>query len=179
MGPTCAARPTRSTGKLTWDLAGRDRWDGTEGLAHDLLRRLDLLAGASIHGDTSYSQYKVLSVIHNHGPITVGNLGKVIGSAQSTTSEMVARLSKSGLVQKLRGSPGGNVTDGRVVTVEITDLGRQLVKRRRKHIHEGYLSLFNGMSPVERDTFLGALQQIDALLRKGMEQGPPPGPEGR
>jgi len=146
-----------------------DLLDEAEGLAHELLRRLDLLAGARTHGDTSYSQYKMLSVIHNHGPITVGNLGKVIGSAQSTTSEMVARLSKSGLVQKFRGSPGGNVTDGRVVTVEITDLGRQLVKRRRKRIHEGYLSLFNGLSPIERETYLSALKQLDELLRKGME----------
>ena len=141
-----------------------DLVDEAEGLAHELLRRLDLLAGASIHGDTSYSQYKVLSVIHNHGPITVGNLGKVIGSAQSTTSEMVVRLSKSGLVAKVRGQ-----YDGRVVTAEITDLGRQLVRRRRKRIHEGYHALFTGLSPVERDTFLGSLQQLEALLGRGTE----------
>lgn len=142
-----------------------DLVDEAGGLAHELLRRLDLLASANIHGDTSYSQYKVLSAIHNHGPITIGNLGKIVGSAQSTTSEMVVRLSKSGLVAKVRGQ-----YDGRVATVEITDLGRLLVRRRRKRIHEGYMSLFDRLSPVERDSFLSALQQLEALLSKGTEQ---------
>jgi DNA-binding MarR family transcriptional regulator len=139
------------------------------GLAQELLRRLDLLAGAAMHEDISYSKYKMLSLFQKHGPITIGGMAKAISSAQSTTSEMATRLMKAGLVKKLRGSPGGTVTDGRVVTVELSDHGRQMVEQHRGRVHQGYLALIARMPPAERDAFLGALQQLDALLRKGMD----------
>ncbi len=138
--------------------------DQIEELAQELMRRLDLLSGSKVQEDISYGQYKVLSVIHNHGPISVGNLGRLVGSAQSTTSEMVARLTKSGLVTKVRGP-----YDGRVVMVELTDQGRQLLRRRRKRVREGYQTLFNRLSVGERDTFMNAVKQLDEILRKATD----------
>jgi DNA-binding MarR family transcriptional regulator len=130
-------------------------------LALELLRRLDLLAGAGVHDDISCTKYKVLSVIRSHGTISVGNLARAIGSAQSTASEMLARLEKAGLVTKVR-----NALDGRAVIVETTDRGGQLVERHRRRVHERYVSLLTGLSLVERDTFLSALKQLDALLHE-------------
>jgi len=125
---------------------------------------LALLAGADVHDDISYAKYKVLCAVQKTDRMAIGNLGRAVGSATSTTSEIVTRLAKTGLVTKTR-----NVYDGRVVTVELSDRGRQAVERYRRRIHEGYVSLFTGMSPVERDTFLSALKQLDALLQKGTE----------
>lgn len=136
--------------------------DQAEGLAHELLRRLDLLSGSGIHEDLSYSRYKLLSVIQNSGPVSIGYLSTAIGSAQSTTSEAVARLEALGLVAK-----SGNVYDGRVVKADLTDPGRTLLRRRRKRVREGYQLLVDRMSPAERDTFMGALRQINELLDKG------------
>ena len=138
-------------------------------LAQELLRRLDLLAGAAMREDISYSKYKMLSLIQKHGPISIGAMARATSSAQSTTSEMAARLMKAGLVKKLRGSPGGNVTDGRVVTVELSDHGRQMVEQHRGRVHQGYLALITRMPPAERDAFLRTLKQLDALLSKGTE----------
>lgn len=135
-----------------------------DGLALELLRRLDLLAGAYVHEGVSYSRYRVLSVIHSQGSISVGTLGRAMGLAQSTISEVVARLEKVGIVAKTR-----NVYDGRAVIVELSDRGRRLVEQYRRRVHERYLSLYRGLSPAERETFLGALKQLDELLRKGME----------
>jgi DNA-binding MarR family transcriptional regulator len=135
--------------------------DQIEELAQELMRRLDLLSGSKVQEDISYGQYKVISVINNHGPISVGNLGRLVGSAQSTTSEMVARLTKSGLVNKVRGP-----YDGRVVMVELTDQGRQLMRRRRKRVREGYQALFGKLTESERDSFLGSLRNLDEILTK-------------
>jgi DNA-binding MarR family transcriptional regulator len=141
-----------------------DLVDEAGGLAEELLRRLDLLAGAGMHEDVSYSKYKTMAVIRTSGPIAVGALGKIIGSPQSTTSEMVARLAKAGLVEKSR-----NVYDGRAVFVELSLRGRQLVEQYRGRVHEGYRALFGRMSPPERDVFLRALERLDELLRKGTD----------
>lgn len=135
-----------------------------EELAQELMRKLDLLSGSKVQEDISYGQYKVISVINNHGPISVGNLGRLVGSAQSTTSEMVARLTKAALVNKVRGP-----YDGRVVMVELTDQGRQLMRRRRKRVREGYQALFNKLASSERESFVGSLRNLDGLLSKAIE----------
>ena len=139
--------------------------DQVEELSQELLQRLDLLnGGGSTSGNISNSQYRILSAVHKHSPRTMGNLSKLVGAAQSTTSEMMSRLVKMGLITKIRGP-----LDGRVVMVKLTIEGEQLLQRRRKSARDGYQKLISRMSPVECDTFLGALQQLDALLGRGME----------
>jgi DNA-binding MarR family transcriptional regulator len=125
------------------------------------MRRFDLLSGAKSQEDISLGQYKVLSVINNHSPISVGNLGRLVGAAQSTTSEMVARLTRSGMVTKVRGP-----YDGRVVMVELTDQGRQLMRRRRKRMHEAYQSLFNRLSGDEQMIFINAIRTLTDIIDK-------------
>lgn len=141
-----------------------DPIETVEELAQELMRQLDLLSGTKVHEDISYGQYKVISVIHNHGPISVGNLGRLVGSAQSTTSEMVARLTKAGLVTKVRGP-----YDGRVVMVELTDQGRQLMRRRRKRVREAYQGLFARLVNEEQDSFVGSLRKLNDILQRASE----------
>jgi len=144
--------------------AAMDPIERAEELAQELMRQLELLSGSKLQEDISYGQYKVLSVIHNQGPISVGSLGRLVGSAQSTTSEMVARLTKSGLVTKVRGP-----YDGRVVMVELTDQGRQLMKRRRKKVREAYQALFAKISGQEQESLIIAFGTINSILGKGTE----------
>jgi DNA-binding MarR family transcriptional regulator len=140
-------------------------------LSQELLQRLDLLSGGgSISGNISNSQYRTLSVVHKHSPRTMGNLSKLVGSAMSTTSEMMSRLVKIGFITKVRGP-----LDGRVVMVELTAEGERLLLRRCKSARDGYQKLISRMSPGEDDLFLSAMKQLEALLRKGMEQESPLG----
>ena len=132
-----------------------------EEMAQEVVRRLEVLSGSKVQDEISYGQYKVLSVINNHGPISVGNLGRLVGSAQSTTSEMIARITKAGLITKVRGP-----YDGRVVVVDLTDQGRQLMRRRRGKIREGYQSIFGRLEKAEQDSFVTALTNLDEILGK-------------
>jgi DNA-binding MarR family transcriptional regulator len=58
------------------------------------------------------------------GPLTVGQLGDYLCINDSSTSTLIAHLQKKGYVTRTR-SPD----DHRVVLVEITDQGRELVER--------------------------------------------------
>jgi DNA-binding MarR family transcriptional regulator len=141
--------------------AGVDSVEVVEELAQELIRQLDLLSGSKIQEDISYGQYKVISVIHGHSPISVGSLGRLVGSAQSTTSEMIARLTKAGLVNKVRGP-----YDGRVVMVELTDSGRQLLRRRRKRVREAYQRMFERLEVDDRGIFVASVRTLHDILAK-------------
>ncbi len=138
-----------------------DAADQAEVIAQEMLRRLEQLGTGNLRGEISLAQYRMLAVVQKLGPVSIGRIGNIVGAAQSTTSEMMTRLLKAGLVTKVR-----STQDNRVVTVEVTDQGRQVFKRSRKRIREAYQGLHDKLSPSERDLLLRALQQLDVLLRK-------------
>jgi DNA-binding MarR family transcriptional regulator len=139
--------------------ANTDSVELVEEQAQELMRHLDVLVGNKVQDDLSFGQYKVMALIHAHGSVSVGNLGRMVGSAQSTTSEMIARLTKSNLVAKVRGP-----YDGRVVMVELTDQGRQLMRRRRKIVRDAYQQLFDKLDEEERRKFVDAIRTINEIL---------------
>jgi DNA-binding MarR family transcriptional regulator len=140
---------------------GADLATQAEELAQGIMIRLEALSRVNDHDGASYEQYRTAAIIHSAGTISVGKLGCLLRSAQSTTSEMVSRMTRARLVSKLR-----NTHDGRVVMVELTDQGRQLVRRRSKKVREAYQVLFGKLSPVEQGAFTAALRQLNEILAK-------------
>lgn len=133
--------------------------EAIEDQAEELMRRLEILSGSRAHDNISFGQYRVMAVINAHETISIGTLGRLVGSAQSTTSEMVARLTKTEMVTKVRGPD-----DGRVVLVELTDQGRQLMQRRKKNLREAYSNLLDALEPDEKKRFIDSLCALNELL---------------
>jgi DNA-binding MarR family transcriptional regulator len=136
-------------------------------LAPELIRRLDLVAGGRSKDGISHPQYKVLAVLQDQGPSSVGVLGTMIGAAQSSVSELSARMERSGLLKKTR-SPD----DGRVVRMEITDQGRTLLRQCRLRLREAYGRLFDKAGVEARDAFLDSIEKLLAILDGKPATGP-------
>ena len=130
-----------------------------EELSQELIRQLDLLSGSKVQESLSYGQYKIISAINSHGPISMGELGRLMGAPQSTVSEMLTRLNRAGLVAKVRGP-----SDGRLVLVELSEPGRQLLRRRRRRVKEAYRKLFDKLSNNERRKFITAMRTLNSIL---------------
>ena len=58
------------------------------------------------------------------GPLTIGQLGSYLSISLSSTSELIAHLQRRGYVTRTR-----SASDNRVVLVDITPDGRELVQR--------------------------------------------------
>jgi DNA-binding MarR family transcriptional regulator len=72
--------------------------------------------------DLGHQSVRALQVLDD-GPSTVAALAKNLKCAHNTASELVSRLARRSLVQKLRG-----VDDERVVKVSLTDNGRSCLE---------------------------------------------------
>jgi DNA-binding MarR family transcriptional regulator len=143
------------TGKAT------DPIDQAEELTRSVMGRLGVPVADDDDEGISGSKYRMMNVIDRFGPVSIGRIGTLVGSAQSTTSEMASRLMKAGLVEKVRGT-----RDGRVVTVTLTAEGRQLVRRRRRRNREALEALLGKLADTERGSFLDSLRTLDALFRR-------------
>ena len=111
---------------------------------------------------------RALAEINRAGSLSIGSLGRAILSATSTTSEIATRLKKAVLIKKWRGPFGENV-DGRVVTVELTDLGRKLCRQCRERVHQRSRSVVGRVPTEERTAIALALRQLNKLVGKGTE----------
>jgi DNA-binding MarR family transcriptional regulator len=136
-------------------------------LAPELVRRLDLVADGRTKDGISHPQYKVLAVLQDQGPSSVGVLGSTIGAAQSSTSELSARMEKVGLVKKTR-SP----VDGRVVVMMITEEGRNQLRQCRLRLRDAYGRFFDKAGVEARDAFLDSIEKLLAILDGKPATGP-------
>jgi DNA-binding MarR family transcriptional regulator len=149
------------------EIKTKDPIEQIETLASDLVRRLNQLMGGRAGDGISRPQYVLLSVLLEQGPLSLSALGSRIGSAQSSTSELAARMEKAGLVKKTR-SP----EDGRVVWLKITDQGRTLLRQCRKRPREVFHRLFAEAGVEARDAFLDSLEKLLAILDGKPATGP-------
>jgi DNA-binding MarR family transcriptional regulator len=90
-----------------------------------------LVAAAGV--DLSRPAYALLRRIDEHGPSTLGDLARATGMDAASTGRQVRRLEELGFVERASGA-----SDGRVVTVSITQAGSD-ARRRIAEVLEAHL----------------------------------------
>lgn len=108
----------------------------------------------------TYPQYLVLAALWLDGEQTISSLGTVMRLDSGTLSPLVRRLEQAGLVTKSR-SP----EDERVVTVALTDKGREL-RSEVAPIHSTIRSLSGLENDDHRRRLIAELHDITARLQK-------------
>src|SRR5215469_8247387 len=99
-----------------------------------------------------------LSTLERTGPCRLTELAAQEGVTQPAMTQLVGRLETSGLVERC-----ADPEDGRVVRVQLTDAGRDLIARRRAARAERLSGLLAGLSRGDQDALAAALPAINAL----------------
>jgi DNA-binding MarR family transcriptional regulator len=99
-----------------------------------------------------------LATLDRSGPGRLTALAAREGVTQPAMTQLIARMTEQGLVARV-----ADPDDGRVVHVQITDAGRDLVASRRA-VRAGRLhALLATLSADDRDALTAALPAINAL----------------
>ncbi len=100
----------------------------------------------------------VLQHLARSGPLTVGEAALHFDRAQSVVSELVDRLAKQGLVERMR-----DERDRRRVLVWLTPAGLDLLERDREVLsRELCLLAVRGMAPAERRALVHGMRALVA-----------------
>jgi len=115
------------------------------------------LRGRDTHrpGELSYAQYGLLFGLAEHGQLSNTELSTVAGVAQSTATKMLDRLVEIGLVHRVRSE-----LDRRVVLLELTPRGSELVAARRARYEQLWARTLAGFS---EEQLAGATAVLDAV----------------
>ncbi len=118
--------------------------------------------------DLTPTQLLVLSLL-DEGPSRIGVLASAAAAAQNTISEVVARLTRSGLVSKSP-DPG----DGRAVLVGLTAAGKQALETRRRAMHDYHRSVLGALSARDRQRFVEAFEVLVTMAEAAHAQAMKP-----
>ncbi len=126
-------------------------------VAAGLERLLSLIRWLSPPG-LSLTAAATLTTLERSGPRRLTNLAADEGVTQPAMTQLVGRLEASGLVERC-----ADPDDGRVVRVQLTGAGRDLVARRRTARAERLSGLLATLRPADQEALAAALPAINAL----------------
>jgi DNA-binding MarR family transcriptional regulator len=108
----------------------------------------------------SLTSAATLASLERLGPCRLTALAAREGVTQPAMTQLIARLEQLGLVTRT-----ADPADGRVVHVQITDAGRDLLAGRRAVRAERISGLLAMLSPSDRESLIAALPAMNALAR--------------
>jgi MarR family transcriptional regulator, lower aerobic nicotinate degradation pathway regulator len=134
--------------------------DGLAQLSFVLHRMLEHRAAEH---DLSIIQTRLLGVLRDRKP-TINELGKLLGLDKSSTSGLVERAERRGLVAR---SP--SPADGRSVLVSLTDAGRSLVSDASSQFTADVSALLDRLSQHDRRALTTIVTRL--LVAHAADQG--------
>ncbi len=102
----------------------------------------------------SAPQLACLATLYDHGPLPPSIISRNILVKSSTVTGIIDRLEKKGFVARVRNSP-----DRRVINIELTDTGRELVRNAPSPFQQ---TIVDGLNKLPEDE----LEQILSVLYK-------------
>jgi DNA-binding MarR family transcriptional regulator len=129
----------------------------TRVLAGVALRSLDVLDGM-----VSLPQFRVLAVLDDLGSARSTQVARALGLDGSTVTRLADRLVGAGYV--VRGSDPGNRT---VVTLELTDAGRDLVTQVAEWRRQELTRILGRLECDERDTLTAVMRRLVEAAGEG------------
>jgi DNA-binding MarR family transcriptional regulator len=108
--------------------------------------------------DMSLTSLVTLATLDRAGPQRISDLARVEGVAQPSMTVLVGILERDGFVVR-RGDP----SDKRVVLIEVTAAGTDLVRRRRRAGAQAFAQLIEKLPSGESAALLAALPALEHL----------------
>lgn len=111
---------------------------------------------------TSWAAFRLMALLHSYGPMAPQDISHVLHVSASSVSAVVKTLERYGWVRRSRTS-----RDGRVVTVDLTPRGVEVVAELQRRNNTREIEWAASLTHTERQTLI-------RLLRKILESTPSP-----
>jgi len=107
----------------------------------------------------SAPQLNCLLSLYENGPLPPSQIAKHIMVKSSTVTGIVDRLEQKGLVKRFRNSP-----DRRIITIELTDSGKNLAQNAPPPIQQKIIDGLKKLSIDELDQIILSLTKLTDML---------------
>jgi MarR family transcriptional regulator, temperature-dependent positive regulator of motility len=134
-------------------------------LLHRATQSADSVFDTKIGGDLTTRQLAVLEAVAVHEGANQPILGQVTGIDRSTTTYLVKRLMRKGLLQRRR-----TTADTRAYAVNLTNEGRRALRKLGPAVKAVDKHVLASLPEARREPFLSSLRSVIATLGKSPAQ---------
>ena len=106
-------------------------------------------------GEITLPQFWVLGYLDRNGKSKMNNLAQHLKISPPATTGLIDRLILQGLVVRK-----DDFSDRRIVWIELTAKGKEIIKNINKQKTETLVKIFTKISPKDRDHYLNILEQV-------------------
>jgi DNA-binding MarR family transcriptional regulator len=106
-------------------------------------------------GDISFPQLWALTFLYQRESCTMRELSRALHTRESTTSGLVDRMARTGLLKRQR-----DKTDRRVVRAAITVKGRSAMQELQKQRRVAFVEIFKRLSATDRFRWLEIVEKL-------------------
>jgi len=107
----------------------------------------------------SVPQLNCLLVLYENGPLPPSQIARQVLVKSSTVTGIIDRLEQKGLVERKRSSP-----DRRVITIELTEVGRTLAEDAPPPIQQKIMDGLKNLSNLELRKISASLNMLTRML---------------
>jgi DNA-binding MarR family transcriptional regulator len=125
-------------------------------------RGRDILAGF----DITPPQFDALLVLREYGELTMGELCAKMFLACSTATDLIDRMERNDLIARVR-----DPQDRRVIRLKVLEKGARVIEEVLEARRQYLASILAEVSEAQRDQMIEALERINLLMNREIEQG--------
>src|SRR5689334_8216938 len=111
-------------------------------------------------GGVTIPQYRVLVLLEDNGPLSVGMIALELGVNPSNATRLCDRLERLGLLTR-----NSAAHDRRSVLVEVTDAGREVVTSVTAYRRQEFVRVVNRLNGSNSEAVVRALDEVAAAAR--------------
>lgn len=113
--------------------------------------------------DITTPQFNALLLLAEHGDMTIGDLGNKMYLASSTATDLIDRMERNGLVERIR-----DTNDRRVVRLHMLDKGDQMIQEVLENRKRYLDNILSQVAEQDKEVLVKSLQSIYELMKPGM-----------
>ncbi len=117
----------------------------------------DILGGF----DITNPQFEALLVLREHGELTMGELCAKMFLACSTATDLIDRMERNELIERVR-----DTADRRVIRLRVLAKGDQIIDRILEARQAYLTNAMSGMGASEKARLIWSLQQLSSVLSR-------------
>lgn len=133
--------------------------DRYQNAMNTIVREVNHILKEKVHSDITTDQFATLQYVHNNKQCTSSQISQAFGVGKSAVTAQINRLYDKHLIERIR-----DQEDRRIVYLNITEKGTELVNYTEKKLYEALGAKLSHFEEHEIISFVSALEKLAKLM---------------
>ena len=120
---------------------------------------------SSVFLDYSKNEILAMLLIYRKNKVNMSEVADYINAPLNTATGVITRLEKKMIVERIR-----DTEDKRVVMINLTQNGQELIRNQKKQIEYYFKKIYNVLTEEEKSVAISIVNKVISTLKAGLDR---------